>query len=174
VGAATRRDFQNASGVVLVESWAVSGMNHGTPVDPPLCGMAGAFILDVNLCAARLASEVLGLNDGGFPPPVDGTSFVHRCALRRSGGPCRRTRHPPEGPSQVPRSSTDRTEAPRDHSPLPGSVVMTTLEVRDLEVEAGGRTVVEGLSFSLRAGDKVGVVGRNVGKSGARDRSLVR
>ena len=38
---------------------------------------------------------------------------------------------------------------------------MSTLEVRDLAVEAGGKTVVEGLSFSLRAGDKVGVVGRN-------------
>ena len=38
---------------------------------------------------------------------------------------------------------------------------MSTLEVRDLEVEAGGRTVVQDLSFSLRAGDKVGVVGRN-------------
>ena len=38
---------------------------------------------------------------------------------------------------------------------------MSTLEVHELEVEAGGKTVVEGLTFSLRAGDKVGVVGRN-------------
>ena len=38
---------------------------------------------------------------------------------------------------------------------------MSTLEVRDLQVEAGGKTVVEGLTFNLRAGDKVGVVGRN-------------
>jgi len=38
---------------------------------------------------------------------------------------------------------------------------MTTLEVIDLSVEAGGSTVVEGLSFMLRPGDKVGVVGRN-------------
>jgi ATPase subunit of ABC transporter with duplicated ATPase domains len=38
---------------------------------------------------------------------------------------------------------------------------MSTLEVRDLEVEAGGKTVVEHLTFSLRAGDKMGVVGRN-------------
>src|SRR5439155_24142748 len=35
------------------------------------------------------------------------------------------------------------------------------LQVRDLVVEAGGRPVVEGASFSLRAGDKVGLVGRN-------------
>ena len=38
---------------------------------------------------------------------------------------------------------------------------MTTLEVRDLSVEVGGKTVVQDLSFTLRAGDKMGVVGRN-------------
>jgi ATPase subunit of ABC transporter with duplicated ATPase domains len=38
---------------------------------------------------------------------------------------------------------------------------VTTIEVRDLAVEAGGRTVVEDLSFTARAGDKIGVVGRN-------------
>ncbi len=38
---------------------------------------------------------------------------------------------------------------------------MSTLEVRDLSVEAGGSTVVQGLTFSLTAGDKVGMVGRN-------------
>lgn len=35
------------------------------------------------------------------------------------------------------------------------------LEVRDVAVEVGGVTLVEGLTFSLRAGDKMGVVGRN-------------
>ncbi len=43
----------------------------------------------------------------------------------------------------------------------PMGIAMTTLEVRDLSVEAGGKTVVEGLSFTLHAGDKMGVVGRN-------------
>ncbi len=38
---------------------------------------------------------------------------------------------------------------------------MSTLEIIDLAVEAGGLTVVEGLSLSLRPGDKMGVVGRN-------------
>ncbi len=38
---------------------------------------------------------------------------------------------------------------------------MTTLDVRELSVEVGGKTVVSELSFSLRAGDKMGVVGRN-------------
>jgi ATPase subunit of ABC transporter with duplicated ATPase domains len=38
---------------------------------------------------------------------------------------------------------------------------MIPLEVRELEVEAGGVTVVRDLTFTLRAGDKMGVVGRN-------------
>src|SRR5207302_3660228 len=35
------------------------------------------------------------------------------------------------------------------------------LQVRELSVEVAGRTVVAGASFNLRAGDKVGLVGRN-------------
>ena len=35
------------------------------------------------------------------------------------------------------------------------------LQVRDLSVEVGGRFVVEAASFTIRAGDKVGLVGRN-------------
>ena len=35
------------------------------------------------------------------------------------------------------------------------------LQVRNVTVEIGGRTAVEGAGFSLRAGDKVGLVGRN-------------
>ncbi len=35
------------------------------------------------------------------------------------------------------------------------------LQARDLSIEAGGRPIVRGLSLSVRAGDKVGLVGRN-------------
>jgi ATPase subunit of ABC transporter with duplicated ATPase domains len=38
---------------------------------------------------------------------------------------------------------------------------MSALQIRDLAVEAAGRPLLEGLTLSLRAGDKVGVVGRN-------------
>jgi ATPase subunit of ABC transporter with duplicated ATPase domains len=38
---------------------------------------------------------------------------------------------------------------------------MTTLQVRALAVEAGGKTVVQGLTFVMAAGEKVGLVGRN-------------
>ncbi len=38
---------------------------------------------------------------------------------------------------------------------------MIALEARDLVIEVGGKIVVRDLSFDLRAGDKIGVVGRN-------------
>jgi ATPase subunit of ABC transporter with duplicated ATPase domains len=38
---------------------------------------------------------------------------------------------------------------------------VSALEVHELSVEAGGATVVEGLTVTLYAGDKVGMVGRN-------------
>ena len=47
---------------------------------------------------------------------------------------------------------------------------MIALEARDLAVEAGGAVILEGLTLTLRAGDKVGVVGRN----GAGKTSLLR
>ena len=47
---------------------------------------------------------------------------------------------------------------------------MSTLEIRDLAVEVAGRPILEGLTLALRAGDKVGVVGRN----GAGKTSLLR
>jgi ATPase subunit of ABC transporter with duplicated ATPase domains len=36
-----------------------------------------------------------------------------------------------------------------------------TLSIRDLSVEIGGKTIVEGVTLDVRAGDKVGLVGRN-------------
>ena len=38
---------------------------------------------------------------------------------------------------------------------------MSVLEVTELSVEVAGSPILEGLTFSLRAGDKTGVVGRN-------------
>src|SRR4029450_10534165 len=38
---------------------------------------------------------------------------------------------------------------------------MSVLEVSDLSVEVAGSPILEGLTLSLRAGDKTGVVGRN-------------
>ena len=46
-------------------------------------------------------------------------------------------------------------------SQLSGHTWLVMLQVRELSVEVGGRTVVDGASFVLRSGDKVGLVGRN-------------
>ena len=45
-----------SGGRVAVETYTITNMGHGQPVDPGTadgqCGQAGAFILDVNVCAA--------------------------------------------------------------------------------------------------------------------------
>src|SRR4029450_5813593 len=70
---------------------------------------------------------------------------------RRPVAPATRSPHP--------------TGVPHVRSPprpaLSRSPSMISLEARDVVVEVGGTIVVEGLSFDLRAGDKIGVVGRN-------------
>jgi poly(hydroxyalkanoate) depolymerase family esterase len=63
VGRATRNVYHDGSGRPIVETWLISSMGHGAPNDPPSCGTAGGFTLDVDLCSARLAAEFLGLFD---------------------------------------------------------------------------------------------------------------
>jgi poly(hydroxyalkanoate) depolymerase family esterase len=45
-----------SGGRKVVETYTITGMGHGQPVDPGTgagqCGRAGAFVLDVNICAA--------------------------------------------------------------------------------------------------------------------------
>ncbi|MFI0238891.1 alpha/beta hydrolase family esterase [Streptomyces sp. NPDC016845] len=57
--------FRDASGGPAVETYSVTGMGHGQPVDPgsgaAQCGTAGAYILDVNLCAAQVLGRSWGL-----------------------------------------------------------------------------------------------------------------
>ena len=48
--------YRDQSGRTLVETYSITGMGHGQPVDPGTatgqCGHATAFVLDVNSCAA--------------------------------------------------------------------------------------------------------------------------
>ncbi|MDP2269980.1 MAG: PHB depolymerase family esterase [Archangium sp.] len=71
IGIATRREFKNAAGLTLVESWSLAGMGHGTAIDVASgCGTASAFILDVEVCSSRFAAEFFGLtstSDAGVP-----------------------------------------------------------------------------------------------------------
>ncbi|MEU5509328.1 extracellular catalytic domain type 1 short-chain-length polyhydroxyalkanoate depolymerase [Streptomyces fungicidicus] len=49
--------FRGPDGKAVVETYSIDGMGHGQPVDPgsgtEQCGTAGAYFLDVGLCAAH-------------------------------------------------------------------------------------------------------------------------
>jgi poly(hydroxyalkanoate) depolymerase family esterase len=55
-----------SGGRTLVETYTITGMGHGQPLDPGTadgqCGTAGAFLLDVDICAAWHLSTAWGLN----------------------------------------------------------------------------------------------------------------
>ncbi|WP_324784161.1 PHB depolymerase family esterase [Streptomyces sp. H51] len=57
--------FRDPAGAVAVETYSITGMGHGQPVDPgsggEQCGTAGAYLLDVNLCAAYRLGRAWGL-----------------------------------------------------------------------------------------------------------------
>nr|AAB17150.1 polyhydroxyalkanoate depolymerase B precursor [Paucimonas lemoignei] len=60
--------YKDASGNALVETYTITGMGHGTPVDPGTgslqCGTAGAYILDVNICSSYYVAKFWGLIGG--------------------------------------------------------------------------------------------------------------
>jgi poly(hydroxyalkanoate) depolymerase family esterase len=73
------RVYRNAAGDPLVETYIITGMGHGTPVDPGAgetqCGTAGAYILDVNLCSSYYIGRFFGLDNlDGIAPVVALTS----------------------------------------------------------------------------------------------------
>lgn len=74
VGGYPRRQYHNAAGQIVVETWSITGMGHGTPVDPGSgerqCGSAGAYILDVNLCSSWYISKFFGLDNSDATPPT--------------------------------------------------------------------------------------------------------
>jgi hypothetical protein len=68
-----RRVFTDSAGVPRVETWTITGMGHGTPVDPGTgetqCGIAGAYILDVNICSSWYIARFFGLDNLDSTPP---------------------------------------------------------------------------------------------------------
>jgi poly(hydroxyalkanoate) depolymerase family esterase len=67
----------------VVESYEITGMNHGQPVDPGTgatqCGTATAFILDVNICSAYHMARFWGLVSGSPAPPPTTTPPPAAC-----------------------------------------------------------------------------------------------
>lgn len=67
--------YKDSSGAPRIETYAIGGMGHGTPVDPgsgeTQCGTAGAYILDVNVCSSYYIARFWGLDDlDGIAPVV--------------------------------------------------------------------------------------------------------
>ncbi|MGV9252765.1 extracellular catalytic domain type 1 short-chain-length polyhydroxyalkanoate depolymerase [Streptomyces sp. NPDC003697] len=57
--------FRGPGGNAVVETYSITGMGHGQPVDPGTgsaqCGTAASYFLDVNLCAAYRLGQAWGL-----------------------------------------------------------------------------------------------------------------
>lgn len=73
------RVYKDASGTPRVETYTITGMGHGTPVDPGTgetqCGTAASYILDVNICSSYYIARFWGLDDlDGTAPTVSITA----------------------------------------------------------------------------------------------------
>lgn len=67
------RVYRDAAGRARVETYAIAGMGHGTPVDPgngeTQCGTAGAYVLDADICSSYYIARFWGLDDLDPNPP---------------------------------------------------------------------------------------------------------
>ena len=59
------RVFKDASGAAVVESFDISGMSHGVPVDPgsgaDQCGTADQYVINVGICSSFFIAKFWGL-----------------------------------------------------------------------------------------------------------------
>ncbi len=56
------KGYRDSTGRLVVETYSITGMNHGHPIDPGTCGTPAPYILDVNICAATHIAHFWGLN----------------------------------------------------------------------------------------------------------------
>ncbi len=65
--------YRDAAGVSVVETVQVTGMDHGTPIDPKNgCGTAAPYILDVGVCSSFYAAQFFGIIGTNTTPGADG------------------------------------------------------------------------------------------------------
>ncbi|HET6782898.1 MAG TPA: PHB depolymerase family esterase [Pseudoxanthomonas sp.] len=92
VGGFPHRVYKDAGGTPRVETYTITGMGHGAPVDPGAgetqCGTAGAYLLDVNLCSSYYIGHFWSLDnlDGNAPTvsltaPANGASVSGTIAV---------------------------------------------------------------------------------------------
>ncbi len=70
--------YKDTAGVALVESYAITGMGHGTAIDPAFkfpgstvaCGTAGAYVLDTDICSTWHVAKFFGLDNADTAAPT--------------------------------------------------------------------------------------------------------
>lgn len=70
--------YKSSSGKALVETYAITGMGHGTAIDPQFkfpnttvaCGTAGAYILDTDICSTWQVAKFFGLDNSDTVAPT--------------------------------------------------------------------------------------------------------
>ncbi len=70
--------YKDAAGKALVESYALTGMGHGTAIDPAFkfpgttvaCGTAGAYVLDTDICSTWQVAKFFGLDNSDTVAPT--------------------------------------------------------------------------------------------------------
>ncbi|RYZ40897.1 MAG: PHB depolymerase family esterase [Myxococcaceae bacterium] len=70
--------YKDASGKALVETYSLTGMGHGTPIDPAFkfpgttvaCGTAGAYVLDTDICSTWYVAKFFGLDSSDSVVPT--------------------------------------------------------------------------------------------------------
>ncbi len=69
VGGFPHKVYKDGSGNPIVETYSITNMVHGTPVDPGTgatqCGTAASYILDVNLCSSYYIGKFFGIIGSG-------------------------------------------------------------------------------------------------------------
>lgn len=87
--------YKDTAGTARVETWLITGMAHGTPVDPGTgesqCGVAAPYVLDANICSSYHIGHFWGLDDlDGTAPsvtltaPADGSTVAGTVNLAAS------------------------------------------------------------------------------------------
>ncbi len=70
--------YKDTAGNALVETYALTGMGHGTAIDPAFkfpgttvaCGTAGSFVLDTDICSTWYVAKFFGLDNSDTVAPT--------------------------------------------------------------------------------------------------------
>ncbi|WP_225409655.1 extracellular catalytic domain type 1 short-chain-length polyhydroxyalkanoate depolymerase [Stigmatella hybrida] len=70
--------YKDSAGTALVETYDLTGMGHGTAIDPAVkfpgsnaaCGTAGAYVLDTNICSTWYVARFFGLDTSDAVAPT--------------------------------------------------------------------------------------------------------